>query len=506
MIGSLIPFLQGGGRAFGSLASRLLASSAARGMANRGLGGTDLALSYAPPIEMMDREPDTQVPNIYQTTPYNVGSIPFDFSVYSDPTPMPPDPNLFNPTPWHKRKSFLNDEEDTVGVPASFDDLQKLYGVVQKPSDAEPSETQPSAQRQRGMPVPDRGTIGERVTDKIFDFLRGYGQSKSYGEGLARGVQAMTEGAQQRESAYRQKQAYMEQGFTEAQAEAMIRDAKYRDKMIEQQTKLQSLEAGRLGKDMEWTRDEQGNINGQRVIKGSPTYMKLKSEYDLDMKALNNVKDQFKLIKSTVARIKTILGGGYTIHDAVDSALAYTPLTGVVAKWIGKNFPKTPQGQLYMALESLKTHVMFGQIQNMRNSSRTQATGLGQITHKELDELKASLGYIDQSAGDEAIQAVTDQIINHLTSIHQRAEDNIRSRHPDFYVPQQDTETGGFSAAQFLLNPSAQQTQQSAPEPMNTGMVNMSYNEAVQAAKNDKLSGVKVVFDEKTGKYYEVVE
>lgn len=147
----------------------------------------------------------------------------------------------------------------------------------------------------------------------------------------------------------------------------------------------------------------EGNLE---AIPGGPADLKIQGQYNQDTANLNESLSNMDRLASEANAIKEHPGLG-----------GITGLRGVV--------PNIPGGQAANAqarLDTLKSQVAFGVLQNMRNNSKTGGA-LGQVSNVEEKMLMDNLAGLGRAQSKEEYQAALQRIIDYTNG----AKDRLRS-------------------------------------------------------------------------------
>ena len=123
------------------------------------------------------------------------------------------------------------------------------------------------------------------------------------------------------------------------------------------------------------------------------------------------------------------------------------PEVGVIGSRLkGINQEATDMGGL---LETLKGMVVFDRLEQLKKASATGASGLGQVTEKEINLLAAQLGALDQTLSKDRILATMDTIDSVFGKLSPEAQAYLtgKSENLDTQAAQTETKGPGFSGA-----------------------------------------------------------
>lgn len=132
---------------------------------------------------------------------------------------------------------------------------------------------------------------------------------------------------------------------------------------------------------------------GLEAIPGGPADTKIQGQFNADTATLQQSESALDRLSSQVNLVKNSELG------------KITGIPGV--------FPNIPGGSAANAkarLEALKYQIGFNVLQEMKNASKTNASGLGQITEKEHIYLQNQLGSLERAQSEEEIRRVLDDI------------------------------------------------------------------------------------------------
>src|SRR5258706_13374056 len=165
----------------------------------------------------------------------------------------------------------------------------------------------------------------------------------------------------------------------------------------------------------------EGNLE---AIPGGPADLKIQGQYNQDTANLNESLSNMDRLASEANAIKEHPGLG-----------GITGLRGVV--------PNIPGGQAANAqarLDTLKSQVAFGVLQNMRNNSKTGGA-LGQVSNIEEKMLMDNLAGLGRAQSKEEYQAALQRIVNYTEG----AKDRLRAAYNVKHGAKQPGSAGGWS-------------------------------------------------------------
>lgn len=156
------------------------------------------------------------------------------------------------------------------------------------------------------------------------------------------------------------------------------------------------------------------------AIPGGPADTKLQGQFNQDTSALSSMTNDMDRLAAEANRLKT--------HPGLSKAtgtMAAVPLVGGVATW-----PGTDAANFKAGLETLKSQVAFGVLQNMRNNSKTGGA-LGQVSDKEGALLAANLAALDRAQSPEEFTAALDRIVKYTGGAKDRLQSAYNLKHGD---------------------------------------------------------------------------
>jgi hypothetical protein len=158
-----------------------------------------------------------------------------------------------------------------------------------------------------------------------------------------------------------------------------------------------------------------GNLE---AIPGGPADTKLQGQFNQDTAALSSMTNDMDRLAAEANRLKT--------HPGLTKAtggMAAVPLIGGTATW-----PGTDAANFKAGLETLKSQVAFGVLQNMRNNSKTGGA-LGQVSDKEGALLAANLAALDRAQSASEFSAALDRIVKFTEGAKGRLQAAYNMKH-----------------------------------------------------------------------------
>jgi hypothetical protein len=150
------------------------------------------------------------------------------------------------------------------------------------------------------------------------------------------------------------------------------------------------------------------------AIPGGPADTKLTGQYNADTAALQS---NLSALDRLAAQVKL----------TQDSSLGRT--TGLMGML--PNVPGQPGAVAQSRLDSLKSQVGFGVLQELRNTAKNGASGLGQVTEKEHAMLQMQLGNLEKAQGEEEIRRVLGDIAKFTEKSKERIRAAYNLKHGD---------------------------------------------------------------------------
>ena len=147
-------------------------------------------------------------------------------------------------------------------------------------------------------------------------------------------------------------------------------------------------------------------------IPGGPADLKVQGQFNQDTSAFNSTSSDLDRLAQEANRLLNSAG-----LDKATGKMAIVPGIGGFA-----TIPGTDAANFKAGLETLKSQVAFGVLQNMRNNSKTGGA-LGQVSDKEGQLLQANLAALDRAQSPEAFRAALGRIVTYT----EQAKDRLRS-------------------------------------------------------------------------------
>jgi hypothetical protein len=113
-------------------------------------------------------------------------------------------------------------------------------------------------------------------------------------------------------------------------------------------------------------------------------------------------------------RMRAALESADLVQEQVAKAKRATDYfsTGLIGS-AAMNVPGSAAYDLRQVLESIKSNIGFTQLRQMREESVSGASGLGQLSHPELDNLQKALSSLDQKQSPQQLRENLDNINRH---------------------------------------------------------------------------------------------
>lgn len=154
-----------------------------------------------------------------------------------------------------------------------------------------------------------------------------------------------------------------------------------------------------------------GNLE---AIPGGPADTKIQGVLNQDTQALNDSVNNMDRLATVANKLKS--------HPGLSG------ITGIRGKI--PTIPGTDAANAQAELETLKSQVGFGVLQNMRNNSKTGGA-LGQISDKEEKLLQDNLAALSQSQSTEEFQKNLQNVIDYTESAKDRLRSAYNMKHGD---------------------------------------------------------------------------
>lgn len=187
---------------------------------------------------------------------------------------------------------------------------------------------------------------------------------------------------------------------------------------------------------------------GQEPIPGGPADIKWQQQQAQDQQMLNSTISDLDRLAAEANRLKS--------HPGLEKAtgvMAAVPLVGGTA-----TIPGTDAANFKAGLETLKSQVGFGVLQNMRNNSKTGGA-LGQVSNIENKLLQANLATLETAQSSEEFKAALDRILQYTEAAKDRMRQAHATKHkegspaPAQPTPQAAPTPAGFQEGQTATNP-----------------------------------------------------
>lgn len=153
----------------------------------------------------------------------------------------------------------------------------------------------------------------------------------------------------------------------------------------------------------------QGNLE---AIPGGPADTKLQGVLNQDTQALNNTSSAMDRLAAEARAIKDHAG-----LSKATGKMGWVPGIGGLA-----TIPGTDAANFKARLDTLKSQVAFGVLQEMRNNSKTGGA-LGQVSDKEGILLQNNLAALDRAQSPEEFRAALERIVKYTED----AKDRLRT-------------------------------------------------------------------------------
>ena len=162
---------------------------------------------------------------------------------------------------------------------------------------------------------------------------------------------------------------------------------------------------------------KEGNLE---AIPGGPADLKLQGAFNQDTSALTSMTNDMDRLAAEANRLKS--------HPGLEKAtgmMSAVPFVGGTA-----TIPGTDPANFKAGLETLKSQVAFGVLQNMRNNSKTGGA-LGQVSDKEGALLAANLAALDRAQSPEEFKAALGRILDYTEGAKDRLRQAYNLKHKD---------------------------------------------------------------------------
>lgn len=165
------------------------------------------------------------------------------------------------------------------------------------------------------------------------------------------------------------------------------------------------------------------------AIKGGPADLKIQGQFNQDTAALGSMQSDMDRLATEANRLKE--------HPGLSKAtgvMGWVPGVGGLA-----TIPGTDAANFKAGLETLKSQVAFGVLQNMRNNSKTGGA-LGQVSDKEGALLAANLAAIDIAQSPQEFKEALDRIIKYTDGAKDRLRSAFNLKHGDKELQRRSTD------------------------------------------------------------------
>ena len=153
----------------------------------------------------------------------------------------------------------------------------------------------------------------------------------------------------------------------------------------------------------------EGNLE---AIPGGPADTKIQGALNQDTASMQSMQSDLDRLANEANAIKNSPGLG-----KATGMMSVVPVVGGLA-----TIPGTDAANFKARLETLKSQVAFGVLQNMRNNSKTGGA-LGQVSDKEGALLQANLAALDRAQSPEEFRAALGRIVDYT----EQAKDRLRN-------------------------------------------------------------------------------
>jgi len=154
------------------------------------------------------------------------------------------------------------------------------------------------------------------------------------------------------------------------------------------------------------------------AIPGGPADTKLQGQFNQDTAALGSMQSDLDRLAAEASRLK-----GHPGLSKATGAMAFVPGVGGAM-----TIPGTDAANFKAGLETLKSQVAFGVLQNMRNNSKTGGA-LGQVSDKEGQLLMANLAALDRAQSVDEFTGSLDRILKYTESAKDRLREAYNLKH-----------------------------------------------------------------------------
>jgi hypothetical protein len=191
---------------------------------------------------------------------------------------------------------------------------------------------------------------------------------------------------------------------------------------------------------------------GQAItLRGQNITMRGQNMTDARMRDNNQIQRDTKM-DAKRSQAQTVLTGVEADFDrlatAANELLQHSGLGGITGlRGAVGNIPGSRAADAQAKLETLKSQVGFGVLQNMRNQSKTGGA-LGQVSDREISLLTSNLAALDKSQSKEQMQESLRKIIDYANGAKQRARSAFQGQFSGVgntgTAQQQSVNNGGF--------------------------------------------------------------
>lgn len=161
----------------------------------------------------------------------------------------------------------------------------------------------------------------------------------------------------------------------------------------------------------------EGNLE---AIPGGPADTKVQGVLNQDTQSLRNTNSAMDRLADEAKAIKD--------HGGLSKAtglMGWVPGVGGIA-----TIPGTDAANFKARLDTLKSQIAFGVLQEMRNNSKTGGA-LGSVSDKEQVLLQANLAALDRAQSPEEFKASLDRIVKYTKDAKDRLQDAYNLKHKD---------------------------------------------------------------------------
>jgi len=168
----------------------------------------------------------------------------------------------------------------------------------------------------------------------------------------------------------------------------------------------------------------------QQIEGNQPKPMSLKEEADLRAVNLSNQKKALELKQKTNPEPTTNLAYTESTLNAISDAEnilnnSKLPVTGFWGNAL-KDIPGTPSADLKNSIKTIYSAIGFDKLQDMRDRSPTGGA-LGQVSERELSQLNASLGSLEQSQSAEQFKKNLMRVKDHYQKYYKATMAQVKA-------------------------------------------------------------------------------